>query len=269
MEPERNEWAALVANVATQMRGALSSLHLAAAALAPASKREDDPVLDQQAALVDKSYYQLLRLVNNLTLASRLGDARPLTLHNRDLVELVRDLCGRAAALAPILGLELRFVCALERHICAVDPEAVEQILYQLLSNAFKFTPAGGSVTVELRLTPGHVLLYVEDTGCGIPEERLDTLFERHLRLEQADPPPHGLGLGLPLCRQLADGLGGTLVAQSRPGAGSRLILSLPNRQTGDVVSDRRFSYDGGFNRTLLALADILPAKAFVLRNQG
>ena len=268
MEQDQNQLASLFPNIAAQMRGALSNLHLAAAQLAPASARDQDPALDAQAALLDQSYYRLVRLVNSLSSAAYLTSDAPLPLQDRDIVELVSDLCDRTAALAPLLGLELRFVCALDRHICAIAPDALEQLLYHLLSNAFKFTSAGGTVTVELRVRQKRVLLSVADTGCGIPEERLPTLFDRYLHGESMDPPPHGLGLGLPLCRRIAEGQGGTLMAESHPGKGSRFILSLPDRQMGGGVSDVAFDYSGGFNRTLLAMSDALPSKAFLLRSQ-
>lgn len=268
MEPEQNQLASLFPSVAAQLRGALSNLHLAAAQLAPADAREKDPALDAKAALMDQSYYQVLRLINSLSSAECLLDDRPPALQDRDLVDLVGELCEKAAALAPLRDLELRFVCALSHHICAVEPDAVEQLLYHLLSNAFKFTPAGGTVTVELRVVRKMVLLSVTDTGCGIPEERLPTLFDRYLHAGQMDPPPHGLGLGLPLCRRIAERHGGTLMAESQTGKGSRFILSLPDKQVGGGVSDVPFDYAGGFNRTLLALADALPVKAFLLRSQ-
>lgn len=267
MEPEENRLASLFPDVAAQLRAALSNLHLAAAQLIPAEARERDPALDAKAALLDQSYYQVLRLVNSLSAAGGLVDDTPLTLQDRDLVELVGELCEKAAGVATLLGLEVRFVCARERLMCAVDPEALEQLVYHLLSNAFKFTSAGGTVTIELKSTGSRVLLSVTDTGAGIPEDRIPTLFDRYLH-KQMDPPPHGLGLGLPLCRRIAERHGGMLMAESRLGKGSRLTLSLPERTVGSGVSDRPFDYAGGFNRTLLALADALPAKAFLLRNQ-
>ena len=268
MEPDQNQLAALFPSVAVQLRGALSNLHLAAAQLAPADAREQDPALDARAALLDQSYYQMLRLVNSLSAAEQLVSERPPALQDRDLVDLVGELCEKAAALAPLRGLELRFVCALERHVCAVEPAGIEQLLYHLLSNAFKFTPAGGTVTVELRVVKKQVLLSVTDTGCGISEERLATLFDRYLHPGALDPQPQAVGLGLPLCRRIAERHGGTLMAESRPGKGSRFTLSLPDKQVGGGVSDVPFDYAGGFNRTLLALADALPAGAFRLRNQ-
>ena len=268
MEQDENRLASLFPDVATQLRTALSNLHLAAAQLAPAEAREKDPTLDQKAALLDQSYYRLLRLVNSLSSAVWLTNSDSLPLQDRDIVGLVSDLCEKAGGLAPLLRLKLRFVCPMERHICAVSADALEQAVYQLLSNAFKFTPAGGSVTVELRVKGKQVLLSVSDTGPGIPEERLAALFERYLHGGRPDAPSHGLGLGLPLCRRVAEGHGGTLVAESRVGEGSQFTLSLPDKQVGGGVSDVAFDYAGGFNRTLMNLADALPVKAFQRNNQ-
>lgn len=268
MEQDENHLASLFPDVATQLRVALSNLHLAAAQLAPAEARENDPALDQKAALLDQSYYRLLRMVNSLSSAAWLTNSDPLPLQDRDIVALVSEICEKVGDLAPLLGLELRFVCAMERHVCAVAATALEQAVYQLLSNAFKFTPPGGTVTVELRVKNGLVLLSVTDTGEGIPEERLPTLFDRYLHGGQPDALSHGLGLGLPLCRRVAEGHGGTLMAESRVGEGSRFTLSLPDKQVGGGVSDIPFDYAGGFNRTLMNLADALPVKAFLRNNQ-
>lgn len=270
MEQDFEELSRLFPNLAAQLRNALSTLHLAAAQLAPPQRREQDPELDAKAALLDQSYYQLLRLVNNLSDAAMLSGRTVFSLKDTDLVELTEEICRRAEPLAAELGLTLRFVCPMVHHVCAVSPREIERLLYQLLSNAFKFTPAGGTVTVELRTAEGHVLLSVEDTGRGMEPERLETLFDRCLHESLMDPRPHGLGLGLALCRAIAQGHSGSIMAQSRQGQGSRFTVSLPDRRAeSGSVSDIPLDYSGGFNRTLLYLADALPARAFLLRNQA
>ena len=270
MEPnDDQDLARLFPNIAAQLRGALGNIHYAAAALAPAEARERDPELDGRAALLDQSYYQLLRLINNLTEAAWLSSDRPLAVKNCDLVELMGELCGRAESLAALLGLKLTFSCAMASHVCAVNRDSFEQLFFQLLSNAFKFTPAGGTVTVELRAAGDRLRLSVSDTGCGIPEELLPTLFDRYLHAELMNPAPHGLGLGLPLCRRIAEGHGGSIMAESRVGQGTTVVFSFPDRRSEkDEVSDLPFDYAGGFNTTLLELADALPSKAFLLREQ-
>ena len=261
--------AALLPNIANQMRSLLSNLYLAASQVIPPEQREQDPALDAKAAILEQSFFRLLRLVNSMSAAEYLSDSQTLSLRDADLVKLVSEVCESSADLAEQLGIQLKFVCAMDRRVCAIHPAAVEQMLYHLLSNALKFTPAGGTVTVELRRSQGRILLRVSDTGCGISEERLATLFAPPQQPDRPAPPPHGVGLGLSLCRRIAEAHGGTLMAESRPGKGSRFTLSLPDRQSGQQVQDIRFDYSGGFNRTLLALADALPARAFSIRSQN
>lgn len=255
----------LLSQAAAQLRGALSNLYFAAARLAPADAREGDPELDAKAALVDQSYYRLVRLVNDLS-AARYLSGDPLPLQDADIAEFVTSLFAKAASLAPLRGLELRLICAADSHICAFCPDALEQLLYQLLSNAFKFTPAGGLITVGLKLSEKRVLLSVEDTGEGIPPERLETLFESYRRSDRPASPPQGMGLGLALCQGIAKGHGGLVTAESHPGKGSRFTFSMPDRLSGTVLSDVSFDYSGGFNRTLMALADSMPPEAFGIR---
>ncbi len=268
METSQMQLETFFSSVASQMRSELGSLHLAAARLAPAGRREEDTALDQTASLLDQSYYRLLRLANILSAASALAENRPIALQNQDLVELVGDICRRAEGLAASLHLAVRFSCTMPRHICAVEPQLLEQLIFHLLSNAFKFTPAGGNVAVELQVQKSRVLLSVTDTGQGIPPEHLATLFDRYHHPERQDPVPHGMGLGLSLCRRIAESHGGMLMAESLPGKGSRFTLSLPDRQVEGGVSDVSFDYAGGFNKTLLALADALPSQAFLIRSQ-
>lgn len=269
MEQEMHELSKLFPNIATQLRSSLGTLHLAASQLITAEQREKDPDLDAKAAVMDQSYYRMLRLVTNLNQAALLQSDRPLPLRDTDLVDLLTKLCARAEGLAAEMGLTLEFVCREQQLISAVAPRELEQMVYHLLSNAFKFTPAGGRITVELRLNGKQILLSVTDTGTGIPPEKLETLFDRYLHENLMDPRPHGLGLGLPLCRRIAEGHGGVLLAESKEGTGSRFTVRMPKRRAENGgVSDIPLDYGGGFNLTLLGLADALPATVFRQKNQ-
>lgn len=269
MDKEMHELAKLFPNIAAQLRSSLGTLHLAATQLATAELREANPDLDAKAAIMDQSYYQMLRLVNNLNQTALLSSEKSLQLRDTDLVDLLETLCHRAGSLATELGLTLEFLCREQQLICAIAPREFEQMLYHLLSNAFKFTPAGGKVTVELRSSGNQVLLSVTDTGAGIPPEKLETLFDRYLHETMMDPRPHGLGLGLALCRRIAEGHGGVLLAESTMGEGSRFTAYIPKqRSNSSNLSDIPLDYSGGFNPVLLALADALPASAFRLKNQ-
>ncbi|MEG1684243.1 MAG: sensor histidine kinase [Oscillospiraceae bacterium] len=258
----------LFPSAAAQLRSALGNIQIAISRLAPADKRKIDGALDADTAILYQSYYRLLRLVNNFSDAPLLLEDKPLPLEDRDLVALTADICRRAEPQAELLGLQLRFSCTMGSHPVAINAVKIERLLLNLLSNAFKFTPRGGSVTVSLKPVSGKLLLSVADTGCGISDDLASTLFDRYLHTERMDPPPHGLGLGLPLCHWIAVGHGGDLVTVPRTTPGLTIALSLPDRRVGNsVVSDLRFDYTGGFNLTLLELADALPVEAFAQRN--
>ena len=255
--------------LAVYLRTALSSLYLAVDALVGEDARDFNPTLDRNLAVLDQNYYRLLRLVGNLNLSAELERPMEPPREDRDIVAEAAEVCQKADSLARLLGLTLRFRCRKSSHLCALRRGAVREMLMQLLSNAFKFTPSGGQVTVTLDIGGGWVSLQVSDSGRGIPEERMHTLFDRYLRSEGGELPPYGLGLGLPICRRLAQSHGGRVLAESREGKGSRVTVLLPDRQTGTLaLSDQPIDYTGGFNPTLLGLADALPAAAFRAREK-
>ena len=255
-------------NIASQLRGALGNIHSALGRIAPLEEREQNPQLDTNAALLYQSYYRILRVVNNLTDAAGLLDDGPLELENDDIVGFCRDLCRRCEDLAALRRHTLVFKSDRSGHIVAFNAAYLERLLLNLLSNAFKFTPEGGTVTVSVKVTSGAVELTVLDTGAGIPQALLPTLFDRYLHTDRLDPAPHGLGLGLPICRRIAADHGGSIMVTSTEGVGTRVVVSLPNRQMDTVrVKDLGFDYAGGFNHTLLELSDALPYTAFTHQN--
>jgi signal transduction histidine kinase/PAS domain-containing protein len=111
------------------------------------------------------------------------------------------------------------------------DRDKLLQVLLNLLSNAVKFTPAGGRITVSVRVESGEpdsVVLEVADSGIGIPEDKLEAIFEPFVQIDRTlKNPAEGTGLGLAISRELARGMGGDLSATSTPGAGSTFALRL------------------------------------------
>jgi PAS domain S-box-containing protein len=116
-----------------------------------------------------------------------------------------------------------------EDLVARADREKLQQILVNVLSNAVKFTPPGGAVTVRCRRAGDAVAIAVEDTGIGIAADRLEHVFAPFVQIDRRLNSPHqGTGLGLAISRDLARGMGGDLTAESRPGMGSTFTLTLP-----------------------------------------
>jgi len=112
------------------------------------------------------------------------------------------------------------------------DREKVQQIVVNLLANAVKFTPAGGSVELDWRVEDETLLVRVKDTGMGIPDDKVEQIFEPFVQLRAPGSlPGGGTGLGLPISRDLARAMGGDVTATSTVGLGSVFTLTLPLRK--------------------------------------
>lgn len=254
-------------HVSAQLRTALGGMHIAVSRLAPPERRDADAELDRDAALLNRNYYALLRLSNNLSNAPMLLDDAPLTRENTDIVTWLDGLCRQASPLFALRNVALTFQCSAAHHGAAINRVCLEQAVWNLLSNALKFTAEGGTVTVSLRFERRQVLLAVTDTGCGINAEDMEMVFDGYLHPERLAALPSGLGLGLPLCRRIAEGHGGRLVLDSRVGHGTTVTLALPDELAEDVVEDVAFDYTGGFQPALVGLADGLPFEAFLQKH--
>lgn len=256
-EEEKKLLNEVLPNVAAQMRAPLSVLHAGLQKLL----QDDAP----GAAQLNQSYYQLLRLAGNLS-AAELLDGEPYLSErsNGDIVALCSDLSSRLTLLAKEEGIRFSFVCTQKSHVILYDKRLIERLVLNLVSNAIKFTPAGGTVTLTVQIQERDVLLSVADTGCGISEDKMDTVFDRYLHSERMDPMPHGLGLGLPLCRAIAEAHGGRIFAESQVGMGTRITVALPNEQSPiHRINDVAFDYAGGFDHVLVELSDALSSAAY------
>jgi len=113
--------------------------------------------------------------------------------------------------------------------IARADPERVQQILLNLLTNAVKFTDRSGHIRLECEASTEFVTVRVIDTGVGIPRDKLESVFDPFVQIDtRLTRPQEGVGLGLAISRDLARGMGGDLRAESTPGTGSTFILTLP-----------------------------------------
>ncbi len=145
-----------------------------------------------------------------------------------DLSTLVHDIVDQFQI--PAEGAQVKLLADLSPDCTAeVDRVQIERMVSNLISNAIKFTPAGGEVSVKLARREEHLELVVEDTGCGIAAEHLPHIFDRFYRVPAADPTPEkGLGLGLSFVAWIAKAHGGRVDVESTLGKGSRFRILLP-----------------------------------------
>jgi signal transduction histidine kinase/CheY-like chemotaxis protein len=195
------------------------------------SGRLDDAGLKQAVEAIERGATTQAQIVDDLLDVSRIVrgqlrlDVRPVDL--RPVIEAAVDTV-RPAAQAREIAIEV----AVPARACPVSGDAgrLQQIAWNLLANAIKFTPPGGRVQVTLEALPDAVQLAVTDDGQGIPSEFLPHLFERFRQLDSSTTRAHGgLGLGLAIVRHLVEAHGGTVAGDSPgPGKGSTFRVRLP-----------------------------------------
>ena len=123
-----------------------------------------------------------------------------------------------------------------EPLVAMVDSKRVEQVLRNLLDNAIKYSPEGGTITVQAYPDNAQILIAVSDEGIGIPAEEWDRIFERFHRVENAiTRRMRGAGLGLAVCQGIVEAHGGRIWVESQPGAGSTFCFTLPLRVREDA----------------------------------
>lgn len=182
---------------------------------------------------IQRSQRHLLSLINDVLNFARL-EAGQVT-YNLQSVRVRESLDAIEPLFAPQLrdkSLQLIVGDCSGDHKVRGDDDKMRQILLNLVSNAIKFTPKGGSITLDCERYEQQVHIRVRDTGVGIPTERINDIFAPFVQIERRLNAPHeGAGLGLAISRDLARGMGGELEATSTVGQGSVFTLTLPSSE--------------------------------------
>jgi signal transduction histidine kinase len=193
------------------------------------SEEEQDEERREYLRIIDRNAERLLGLVSDLLFSARLQDGRlELERSDVDLREIVADSADSARPRAEASRVTLRVEAA---DVPVVSGEAVRlaQLVDNLVSNAIKFTPAGGEVTIRLLARDGVACLEVSDTGIGVPEAERERLFDRFFRSQSAlERQIQGTGLGLYISRAIAEAHGGRIGVQSELGVGTTFVVELP-----------------------------------------
>ena len=179
---------------------------------------------------MDTSVRTLMVMINDfLELARFEGIGYKIAHEPVDLAALVQSITEDFRPLIDVEGLQWKSV-GLERDAFVIgDRSRLTQVISNLVGNAIKFTPAGGSLVTTVIAHERHIEVAVEDTGPGIPASELDGLFQRYRRVVQSDRDVAGTGLGLMIVREIVEAHGGIVGVESRQGAGSRVWFRIPS----------------------------------------
>jgi signal transduction histidine kinase/DNA-binding response OmpR family regulator/ligand-binding sensor domain-containing protein len=197
----------------------------------------------------------LLEMVNKMLNLSKLESGKmTLDLVQGDMVLFLRNIVEAFRSFAAKKEIQLHFLPEVEEVIMDFDPDKIQQVISNLISNAFKFTPEGGHIYFSIRRENGALQIRVKDTGCGIEEKDQDKIFDRFYQADNSSTRRfEGTGIGLALCKNLVTLMEGRISVQSPPVGtrrGSEFTVILPIRQEASMAAATQHQYLEPFKNT-------------------
>lgn len=210
---------------------------------------EDDLAANRNALRINHSLTSMEQLTNDILTLERIDLGGKMPEHDVDIVALVTEVCVNHRQQMLKAGQHLIFSPDGQPFHVRCEPTQLRELVANLISNAIKYTPEGGTITVKVVSVPVNgsptsecVQLEVSDTGYGIPDDQQDRLFEPFYRVKLPQTENiQGTGLGLYLVKTLVERHGGSVGFESHPGQGSRFWLRLPR-----VTSDKKATAEVG-----------------------
>lgn len=180
--------------------------------------------------IIKQNCYRFTKLINNILDMSKIDSGfLKLNLSNENIVSVIENIVDSVSEYIKLKGLSITFDTNTEENIIACDPEKIERVILNLISNSIKFTDSGGSIFINI-IDKGYIVeIEVKDTGIGIDAEYLDRIFKRFHQIDTSlSRNAEGTGIGLSLVKSLVELHGGNISAHSEVGKGSVFKIELP-----------------------------------------
>ena len=212
-----------------------------------------------------RALFQLMRLVSNMADAERYSGLESPTFENTELCSFFREIAEKANEALAENKISVRFECREKAIFSAIDRERIQRAVYNLLSNAAKFSSPESAVTLRLTRTKTMACISVEDQGSGIASHVQGSLFHRYMREPAIEDSRYGLGLGMTLVRSAAAIHRGTVLLEKTAGTRVTMTIAIRKVQPGQLRSPalRVGDYAGGKDLGLLEFSEILPFSAY------
>ena len=253
-----------MALAARELREPLTNVMITAENLFPLSAAEDDPRSSEQVARLNRGLFQLLRIIGNMSDAERYtAVSRQETV---DIPGLFAEIFEKAEALVSHAGITLTYDGPDQPIYGLANREQLERAVLNILSNAIKFTPKGGTIAAKLTRSGRMLRLSVTDSGSGIAQSVRSSVFSRYLRQPALEDSRYGIGLGMVLIRTAAAHHGGTVLIDQPDGKGTRITMTMTIRQSEQSTlrsNILRVDYAGERDHGLIELSECLPTELY------
>lgn len=251
---------------AANMRQPLSSMIAAVGNLTSSLEQNEDPKIRTQIQHMNRNLCRMHRMLCNMSDALQYSNGTSSHMTCQNIVSVVETIFQKAQQLCAESNIQFEYHIPKEDILCSIDENLLERGIYNVISNAIKFSNEGSVIQAELVHRNNRIYISIRDQGSGIPPSIMHNVFNRYQRLPGLDDGRSGLGLGLVLVRCAARIHGGTVLVDQPDQIGTRVTLSFPVRQRSNPLlrsSVTRIDYASGWDHSLLELSDVLPAKLY------
>ncbi len=260
-----------MALAAQELRGPLCAVLSTADRLFPLIGEQSDSSASEQLARINRGLFQMLRIVGNMSDAYRYAQDSSSRFETRDVCSFMDELFSGIVPLVDYTNITLRYTGPKEIIYCLVDSEKLERTVHNIVSNALKFTPAGG--TIDARLTQRKNMLYltVENSGPDTNALSPARFYQQYQRQPGLDDSRFGIGLGMVLIHATATAHGGTVLLEKTQNGGTRITMSLALRQRTDHNVREAIihvDYAGECDHKLLELSESLPPALYGIKKK-
>ncbi|MHC1681771.1 MAG: sensor histidine kinase [Clostridiaceae bacterium] len=181
--------------------------------------------------IIKQNCLRLIRLINNLLDISK-TDSGFLKLNpcNQDIISIVETITTSVVPYVESKGISIIFDTEVEEKVIACDSDKIERVVLNILSNAIKFTDSGGCIFVNIIERNDSILISIKDTGVGIPEEKISSIFDRFMQVDKTlRRNREGTGIGLSIVKSFVEMHHGKIEVYSKLNEGTNFIIHLPN----------------------------------------
>ncbi len=233
-----------VANVSHELRTPLTSISAYTELLQSNMNSMNEEMRNEFLKVINDESKKLTEIIDDILNLGIVSNGRPtINTVETDMVTLINRMEASWRSRAQQNDIILKVESNTDNIALPVDSILFQQLLGHLLSNAFKFTEAGGNIFVRVLQKASSVQLQVEDTGIGIPDDQLDAIFDRFYQVDGSATREHnGQGVGLAICRDIVAHHDGRIWADNRETGGTRFTVLLPRRPVVVQAADAGFS---------------------------
>lgn len=221
-----------VANVSHELRTPLTTIKTYAETITDMYEGDQDNPTLHFIKVIENEADRMTRLVKDLLTLSQLDSSKVIERRKKfNLAQLVSSVADKLSITAKNSGHRIKLDINMSSPICFGEPDAIEQVLTNIISNSIKYTPGGGKVDIKCYGDFSRAYISVQDNGIGIPQNDLPRIFERFYRVDKARTREMGgTGLGLSIAKEILDKNGGSIDIKSVVGQGTEVVIKIPTK---------------------------------------